>query len=239
MEPLKIENEHVKMIAHRGLSGLEKENTQAAFIAAGNRSYYGIECDIHKTKDDQFVVIHDENTKRIAPFDLTISKVTYDELKSLDLYDVEEKKTKSHLKIPRLTEVIDTCKKYDKVLLVEMKYAFSETDVQLLLDLIYSKRYPNKIIIISFDINNLILVRRKDKMIPMQWITTLYDHATVGICRQYQLDINVHHQELSKKIVEDLHKHNILVNVWTVDNPIVALMLVSWGVDYITTNILE
>ena len=43
---------NVKMIAHRGLSGLEAENTCAAFVAAGNREkYFGIECDIHRTLD--------------------------------------------------------------------------------------------------------------------------------------------------------------------------------------------
>ena len=45
METLKLENNKTKMIAHRGLSGLEKENTAVAFIAAGNKSYYGIETD--------------------------------------------------------------------------------------------------------------------------------------------------------------------------------------------------
>ena len=32
----------VKMVAHRGVSGLERENTCAAFVAAGNRSYFGV-----------------------------------------------------------------------------------------------------------------------------------------------------------------------------------------------------
>ena len=39
------------MVAHRGLSGLERENSIKAFIAAVNRSYYATECDIHLTKD--------------------------------------------------------------------------------------------------------------------------------------------------------------------------------------------
>ena len=56
METLKIEKNNVKMIAHRGLSGLEKENTAVAFVAAGNKSFYGIETDIHLTKDNVFVV---------------------------------------------------------------------------------------------------------------------------------------------------------------------------------------
>ena len=38
MDTIKFKKKKVKMIAHRGLSGLEKENTCAAFIAAGNRT---------------------------------------------------------------------------------------------------------------------------------------------------------------------------------------------------------
>ena len=40
MDSIKIDSRNTKMIAHRGLSGIEKENTNAAFIAAGNRSYF-------------------------------------------------------------------------------------------------------------------------------------------------------------------------------------------------------
>ena len=54
------------MVAHRGLSGIERENTCAAFVAAGNRSYFGIECDIHRTVDGGYVIIHDHNTERVA-----------------------------------------------------------------------------------------------------------------------------------------------------------------------------
>ena len=54
------------MVAHRGLSGLETENTCAAFVAAGNRSYFGIETDVHRTKDGKYVVFHDDTTGRLA-----------------------------------------------------------------------------------------------------------------------------------------------------------------------------
>ena len=43
------------MVAHRGVSKLERENTMPAFVAAGNRSYYGIETDIHITRDGRFI----------------------------------------------------------------------------------------------------------------------------------------------------------------------------------------
>ena len=51
MDTIKIKKKKVKMIAHRGLSGLERENTCSAFVAAGNRSYFGIETDVHRTAD--------------------------------------------------------------------------------------------------------------------------------------------------------------------------------------------
>ena len=42
MDTVKIIKGKTKLIAHRGLSGIETENTAAAFVAAGNRDYYGI-----------------------------------------------------------------------------------------------------------------------------------------------------------------------------------------------------
>ena len=78
LDTLKIINKYqTKFIAHRGLSGLEKENTMCAFVSAGARSYYGVECDIHKTKDGKYVVCHDSNVKRVSGIDANINTLTY------------------------------------------------------------------------------------------------------------------------------------------------------------------
>ena len=66
MNTKKFNSLNTSVIAHRGLSGIERENTCPAFIAAGNRSYFGIETDVHVTKDGQFVIIHDETTERVS-----------------------------------------------------------------------------------------------------------------------------------------------------------------------------
>ena len=81
MDTIKIRKKQCELIAHRGLSGLEKENTAAAFIAAGNRkSYFGCECDIHPTKDGIYVICHDEDLKRVGGVDIHIHEHTYQEL---------------------------------------------------------------------------------------------------------------------------------------------------------------
>ena len=49
-----------------GCQRSETENTCAAFVAAGNRSYFGVETDVHVTADGQFIIIHESNTGRVA-----------------------------------------------------------------------------------------------------------------------------------------------------------------------------
>ena len=56
----------MKMIAHRGYSKYELENTKEAFLAAANRSYFGIETDITLLKDRSMVLFHDDDLKRLA-----------------------------------------------------------------------------------------------------------------------------------------------------------------------------
>ena len=127
MNTIKIEHEGVKMVAHRGLSGLEKENTCAAFVAAGNRSHFGIETDVHPTLDGKIVCIHDGNTKRVAQDNVEVESTTFDTLRSIVLNDIDGKKGRADLRIPTLQEYVQICKKYGKVGVCEIKGMFSQT----------------------------------------------------------------------------------------------------------------
>lgn len=239
MNTIKIKKDKTKMIAHRGLSGLEKENTLAAFIAAGNRSYYGMECDIHKTKDGEYVVIHDYDTKRVATVEKIIKDQTYDELKEVFLNDIIDGFPKPHLIIPRLEDYIDISIKYEKVCIIEFKGLFSEADIKEVFSIIEAKNYLNNCVFISFTLENLLIIRNFSKKIKLQYLTSKYDNEILNILINNKLDLDINYNTLTKEIVDELKANDILINVWTVDNPIVATMLVNWGVDYITSNILE
>ena len=91
MDTIKIKKGNVKMVAHRGLSGIEQQNTCAAFVAAGNRDYYGIETDVRKTADGAFVVIHDETTERVADEKLAVATSTLEQLQAIRLNDKDGK----------------------------------------------------------------------------------------------------------------------------------------------------
>ncbi|MDD3348176.1 MAG: glycerophosphodiester phosphodiesterase family protein [Bacilli bacterium] len=239
MDTLKIAKENVKMIAHRGLSGLEKENTIAAFIAAGNRTYYGTECDIHLTKDNVFVVCHDDHTGRVSPVKKIIKELTYEELSQICLYGFETQTTRSYLKIPTLREYLEISKKYNKYCIIEIKCALEKKDVDKLLAEVEEFGYLNNVIFISFNLENLKKIRRVNKNLQLQYLISTYTKELPGLCKKEKIDIDISYHELNLLIMEEFHSLDVKVNAWTVNNPIEALILVSWNIDYITTNILE
>ena len=86
--------------AHRGLHGNGiPENSMAAFKAALDHGY-GIELDIHLTKDGDLAVIHDSSLKRTTGWDLKITDLTVDELQHYHLEGTSET-------IPLFHDVLD------------------------------------------------------------------------------------------------------------------------------------
>lgn len=72
-------------IAHRGLFNNEKgivENTKTAFLLAIEKGY-NIETDISLTKDEQIIVYHDNDFKRLFNVDKKIGELTLEEIKKL------------------------------------------------------------------------------------------------------------------------------------------------------------
>ncbi len=55
----------MKVFAHRGFSYKYPENTLLAFKEALKLDIYGIELDVHKSKDGKLVIIHDEDIKEL------------------------------------------------------------------------------------------------------------------------------------------------------------------------------
>ena len=90
-----------KYFAHRGLhdnAGEAPENSMAAFSKAVEAGY-GMELDVHVTKDGIPVIFHDFKLERICGAKGVIEDYTYEELQQFTLCSSEEK-------IPRLEELL-------------------------------------------------------------------------------------------------------------------------------------
>ena len=122
------------MVAHRGLSGIETENTAAAFVAAGNRGYWGSETDIYRTSDGHFICSHDSTTGRVCGEDLTIEQTDFDTLRALVLHDHDGVR-RGDLRLCTPEEYLSICRCYGMVCVVELKSEFTDDEIARIIDI--------------------------------------------------------------------------------------------------------
>lgn len=239
MNTITFNKNSTKVVAHRGLSGIETENTNAAFVAAGNRSYYGIETDIHRTSDGRFVVCHDDDLRRVAGENVFVETTSLAELQSIVLYDKDGTKNRADLKMSTLENYISICKKYDKHCVLELKSDFTDEEIAKIVEIIKGYDYLTNVTFISFVYDNLVKIRN---ILPEQSVQFLFSKFTdeiIGRLIAARIDVDVQYKALTKELIDLLHENGLVVNCWTVDNPKDAEQLSAWGIDYITSNILE
>lgn len=239
MNTIKFNKANTRVIAHRGLSGIETENTNAAFVAAGNRSYYGFETDIYRTADGRFVINHDNNFMRVAGEDIDVETSNLSEIQDIILFDKDGSKDRTDLRPSTLENYISICKKYDKHAVLELKSVFTKEEMARIIDIIKNYDYLENTTFISFHYENLQTVR---SILPKQSAQFLFCEFTNDLIERLivdRIDVDVLYKALDKETIDILHNAGLKVNCWTVDNKEIAEQLVEWSVDYITSNILE
>lgn len=241
MNTISFDKGDAKVIAHRGVSGLECENTCAAFVAAGNRSYFGIETDTHVTADGKFVVIHDDFTGKVSNVDISVEASTREELSKVRLYSGGRKPscTRQDLVIPDLQDYIRICKHYGKIPVLELKNRIQTEDIRRIVEEIRELGYLEQTLFISFSWENMLDLRQMLPNQKLQFLITPWEDDLPQRLSDAKLDLDIYYRSLTRERVAQLHDLGIEVNCWTCDDPDAAEELVSWGVDYITTNILE
>lgn len=240
LNTVKINNKNNTLfIAHRGLSGIELENTTSAFVAAANRSYFGIETDVHVTADGELVLYHDDETSRLSAQSLTIRETDYKTLKALELIPQKNRTVGGDFKIPDLKDYLSICALYGKIAVLELKERMTPEQIKQIYAEVQKYYDPEKMIFISFFLDNLKDLRAQQPDANIQYLVQSFDDNILNTLKTYKFDLDIGYWVCSKEVIDTCHKNGIKVNCWTVDNPGDAERLIDYGVDYITTNILE
>ena len=112
------------LLIHRGLAKKNfKENTISAFRYCFKKKY-GIETDIHYTKDNKIVCFHDFNLKSKFKVNKSLKKLNYQDLLKIS----KSKKTP----IPLLNELVKLSKN-KRFLMLEIKPLFEKENLKVLL----------------------------------------------------------------------------------------------------------
>ena len=143
------------LLIHRGIVNKNcKENLLRSFKESFKKGY-GIENDIHATKDDEFICFHDFTLNRIFKKKASVKNLKYSKIKEIS---VQNKKS-----IPLLKDLLKISKnKYP--LFIEIKPIFSKKILQKLLK--ETSKYT-KCVFISFrheNIYNLLKIKSNTKV---------------------------------------------------------------------------
>jgi glycerophosphoryl diester phosphodiesterase len=143
------------LIIHRGIASKQyKENLLKSFKQSFKKGY-GIETDIHATKDNEFICFHDFTLNRIFKKKSSVKNMEYSQIKKIS---AQNKKP-----IPLLKDLLKTSKnKYS--LFIEIKPTFSK---KLLQKLLKETSKFSKCIFISYqhkNIYNLLKIKSSTKV---------------------------------------------------------------------------
>ena len=221
--------------AHRGASGDFPENTLLAFLEGIKAGATGIE---HKSKDNQLVVIHDEDVERTLRGKGLVQDFMLEELQALKTRKLLFQ-TVDNCNVPTLEKVFKLIKQHSVILNIELKtdeihYVGIEEDV---ISLIHQYGLVDQILISSFNPESIRICKELDERIKTG---LLYDEPIENVIEFAKvLKADAIHPNLrwvSEDLIKEAHANGILVNVYTVNSPSYMRKLIQAGVDGIFTD---
>lgn len=223
------------VIAHRGASAYEPENTLRAFDLAIKQGAQMIELDLHLTRDGRVVVIHDATLDQTTDLKGRIDQLTLDQVKRADAGKGE--------RVPTLEETLDLTRGRARLYLeIKDPRAADQT-----LRLIRDRRCQPEVMLASFDLKLINQLGRQVRDIELGVILGSSSLNPVARWREAfpwvaLREINYHvlcmqvelcFRYLSRRVKSDGKK----LYVWTADREDQFERMVALKADGIVTNV--
>ena len=184
------------LTGHRGAAKLEPENTLLSIQTAIDLGVDQIEIDVHLTRDQHLVVIHDTTVDRTTDGQGAVADFTLAEVKQLDAGKGE--------RIPTLQEVIDlVCGKV--ILQIELK---GPDTAEPVIQAVEQNSMENEVLLTSFVHDRL---RESGQLNPNLRLGALWPNAPDDACEQ-AIDmgaeaIHIQHQNIDTQLIQKAHAH--------------------------------
>ncbi|WP_149822945.1 glycerophosphodiester phosphodiesterase [Streptomyces tailanensis] len=191
-------------IGHRGVMGVEPENTLRSFVAADRAGLDVIELDLHLSKDGALVVMHDADVDRTTDGTGPIADKTLAELRALDAGRGE--------RIPTFEEVLDAVRAPLQAEIKDVAAARALAEVMRRRDL------AGRVEVLSFHDEAVAEIARlvpgvRTALVASRYGTDVVDRAVAVGAPTVVLNI----RRLTLEVVEHARKANLRIIGWVVN----------------------
>ena len=234
----KIPSGTMRMIAHAGYSAVAPSNTLPAYEAAGKSDFWGAECDIQRTKDGVWILMHNDTVDDMTDGTGKVSELTYDEIMQFNVDVGSNIENYPDLKVAKLEDYLDICKEYGLHPVIEIKSNADPAYMDELASVLLSRDDRDMFVIISF--GREICARVKELMpeIPVYYLISFEDvsQEDIDFAVNNKLDGMDIHVFLPDDYVKAVTASGLDVFVWTIDDIKNCERFYKLGVNAITTN---
>jgi glycerophosphoryl diester phosphodiesterase len=234
------------VVAHRGASALEPENTLVSFESALRAGADVIELDVRLTADGVPVVLHDADVAATTEGTGFVHELTLGQVKALDAGGPGA----ARQEIPTLAEALDLVADHDGAANLEIKNlpgepAFDsprEAVLQAAVDVVRHSRFSGPVLVSSF---NWLTIERCRELAP----GALTGFLTIAAVDAWAALVYVRHHghdfvlpqtpavlSAGEAFVQEAHQTGIRVGTWVADDEDLLAELFGWGVDAVASN---
>jgi len=222
---LRLSNKFIlpKLIGHRGVKNLKPENTLESITTAFDLGLKCVEIDVKVSKDNIPLLLHDDTLDRTTNGSGLVCDFTFDQINQLDAgYFFYNSKT--DIKVPNLSSVLDLIKRKQKYLNIELKpnKNFEKLNVENTLKVINTISY-DKIYFSSFDLASCIILKETAPHLQCGFLnddfTKFNIDETIDICKKYNFfSCGINLNLVSNSVVNQFVENEVQVTVYADNN---------------------
>lgn len=230
----------VFLTAHRGVSSVAPQNSLPAYKEAVKLKYYSSECDIRLSKDNQWVLIHNDTLDSQFLQKGKISDFTFDELRSYKYNNGVNFWKYDDLKISTLDEYLDVFVGSETRPQIEIKSKTYDL-LHTVVEAVEKKGLVEQSIIISFDYEQLVRIHKINDKIELWYLIDTITQESIDAARAIgdNVWLSPCYQKNTDETIKLALDSGIGVSFWTVNKVEDAKRLYDLGVRYIESDILH
>jgi glycerophosphoryl diester phosphodiesterase len=210
-------------IGHRGVMGVEPENTLRSFVAAERAGLDAVELDLHLSKDGALVVMHDAEVDRTTDGSGPVADHTLAELRALDAGLGE--------RVPVFEEVLAAVSVPLQAEIKDVQAARALAEVML------DRNLVERVEVSSFHDEAIAEMARlvpgvRTALIASRYHGDVVERAVAAGAATVCLNL----RRLTLEIVEEARGHDLRIIGWVVNTPDQLRLVRAFGLDGATTD---